>query len=50
MTQPVLQHLCQVLYDSPFGTAIRESDNAFSIIESVHVLVHHTSGGDHIAS
>jgi hypothetical protein len=38
MTQPVLQHLCQVLYDSPFGTAIRESDNAFSVIESVHVL------------
>jgi hypothetical protein len=35
---PVLQHLCQVLYDSNFGTAIRESDYAFSIIESVHVL------------
>jgi hypothetical protein len=35
---PVLQHLCQVLYDSSFGTAIRESDYAFSIIESVHVL------------
>ena len=35
---PVLQHLCQVLYDSAFGTAIRESDYAFSIIESVHVL------------
>jgi hypothetical protein len=33
-----LQHLCQVLYDSHFGTYIRESDYAFSIIESVHVL------------
>jgi hypothetical protein len=33
-----LQHLCQVLYDSQIGTSIRESDNAFSIIESVHVL------------
>jgi hypothetical protein len=38
MAQPLLQHLCQVLYDSPFGTSIRESDNAFSLIESVHVL------------
>ena len=35
---PLLQHLCQVLYDSQIGTAIRESDYAFSIIESVHVL------------
>jgi hypothetical protein len=38
MAQPVLQHFCQILYDSRFGTAIRESDNAFSVIESVHVL------------
>ena len=38
MTQPLLQHLCQILYDSHVGTAIRESDYAFSIIESVHVL------------
>ncbi|WP_263378181.1 DUF6644 family protein [Granulicella paludicola] len=38
MTQPILQHLCQVIYDSQVGTAIRESDYAFSIIESVHVL------------
>jgi hypothetical protein len=38
MTQPILQHLCQVFYDSHVGTAIRESDNAFSVIESVHVL------------
>jgi hypothetical protein len=35
---PLLQHVCQFLYDSQIGTAIRESDNAFSIIESVHVL------------
>jgi len=35
---PALQHLCQVLYDSQFGTMIRESDNAFSVIESIHVL------------
>lgn len=35
---PFLQHLCQLLYDSRIGTAIRESDNAFPIIESVHVL------------
>jgi hypothetical protein len=35
---PLLQHLCQLLYDSHIGTAIRESDNAFPIIESVHVL------------
>jgi hypothetical protein len=35
---PLLQHLCQLLYDSQIGTAIRESDYAFSIIESIHVL------------
>jgi len=35
---PLLQHFCQLLYDSHFGTAIRESDNSFPIIESVHVL------------
>jgi hypothetical protein len=35
---PLLQHICQFLYDSRIGTAIRESDNAFPIIESVHVL------------
>ena len=33
-----IQHLCQLLYDSQFGTTIRESDYAFSIIESIHVL------------
>jgi uncharacterized protein DUF6644 len=35
---PLIQHFCQFLYDSNFGTALRESDNAFSIVESVHVL------------
>ncbi|KAA6456687.1 hypothetical protein DYQ86_24825 [Acidobacteria bacterium AB60] len=35
---PLLQRLCQVLYDSGFGTVIRESDYAYSIIESVHVI------------
>ena len=34
----LLQHLCQLLYDSRIGTSIRESDYAFSIIESIHVL------------
>lgn len=29
---------CQAVYDTPFATAIRESDNMFSLIESVHVL------------
>ena len=33
-----LQHLCQALYDSAFGTMLRESDNAFPAVESVHVL------------
>jgi len=35
---PLLQHLCQLLNDSSFGTMIRESDYAYSVIESVHVL------------
>jgi hypothetical protein len=35
---PALQHLCQLLYDSHIGTAIRESNYVFPIIESVHVL------------
>ena len=35
---PALQHICQWIYDSQIGTAIRESDYAFPIIESVHVL------------
>ncbi len=29
---------CKALYDSPIGTEIRESDNLFSAIETVHVL------------
>ena len=33
-----LQHFCDVLYQSSFGTMLRESNNAFSVIESVHVL------------
>jgi hypothetical protein len=33
-----LQHLCQLLYDSHFGTMLRESEHAFDIVESVHVL------------
>lgn len=35
---PFLQHFCEMLYQSSFGTMLRESNNAFSIIESVHVL------------
>jgi hypothetical protein len=35
---PVLQHFCQILYNSGFGTMLRESNNAFSVIESIHVL------------
>jgi hypothetical protein len=33
-----LQTLCQLLYDTPASTALRESDVAFPVIESVHVL------------
>jgi hypothetical protein len=33
-----LLHICQWLYDSPFGTSIRESDLVFDLIESAHVL------------
>ena len=35
---PFLQHFCETLYRSGFGTMLRESNNAFSVIESVHVL------------
>ena len=35
---PPLQHICQLLYNSGIGTALRESDYAFSIVESIHVL------------
>jgi hypothetical protein len=34
----VLAQLCASLYDSRIGTGIRESDNLYSIIETVHVL------------
>jgi hypothetical protein len=33
-----LSHLCQWLNDSSVGTAIRESDYLFPVIETVHVL------------
>jgi hypothetical protein len=33
-----LQDLCQLLYDLPASTALRESDVVFPVIESVHVL------------
>ncbi len=35
---PLLLELCTRLYDSPVGVYIRESDNLFSVIETVHVL------------
>jgi hypothetical protein len=35
---PFFQHFCEMLYQSSFGTMLRESNNAFSIIESIHVL------------
>jgi hypothetical protein len=35
---PFLQQFCHALYGSSFGTMLRESNNAFSVIESVHVL------------
>src|SRR6202034_3245657 len=38
IVMPLLQHFCQLLYNSYIGTTIRESDNAFPVIESVHVL------------
>ena len=33
-----LLHLCQWLYATPLGTAIRESPFAYPMIESIHVL------------
>jgi hypothetical protein len=33
-----LLQMCQWLYDSPLGTSIRESDLAFDLIETAHVL------------
>jgi hypothetical protein len=35
---PLLHQFCETLYQSGFGTMLRESNNAFSVIESVHVL------------
>jgi hypothetical protein len=35
---PFLRDFCETLYRSGFGTILRESNNAFSVIESVHVL------------
>jgi len=34
----LLHQFCEALYHSGFGTMLRESNNAFSVIESVHVL------------
>jgi hypothetical protein len=33
-----LQNLCQLLYDAPASTALRESDVIFPLIETFHVL------------
>lgn len=33
-----LQTLCQSLYDWPLSTALRESDDAYPLIETAHVL------------
>ncbi len=33
-----LLHLCQLLYDTPASTALRESDVVFPAIETAHVL------------
>src|SRR5580698_9949034 len=33
-----LQNLCQLLYDTPASTALRESEVVYPVIETVHVL------------
>lgn len=33
-----LQSLCQQIHDWPFSTALRESDDAFPLLETAHVL------------
>jgi len=33
-----LQKLCQLIYDMPASTALRESDVVFPLVETVHVL------------
>ncbi len=38
MPTPALLHLCDWINDTAIGTRIRESDNLFSVIETVHVL------------
>lgn len=38
MPAPLLLQLCSWIGDSSVGTSIRESDNLFSVIETVHVL------------
>jgi hypothetical protein len=40
-------NILRVLYQSGFGTMLRESNNAFSVIESVHVLEHYTAVRHH---
>jgi len=34
----ILQTFCQWIYDWPFSTALRESDDAFPFVETAHVL------------
>ena len=34
----MLQTFCQWIYDWPFSTALRESDDAFPFVETAHVL------------
>lgn len=34
----MLQQLCQLLYDTPVSTALRESDVVFPAVETAHVL------------
>lgn len=38
MPVPALLRLCEWINDSPIGTGIQDSDNLFSVIETVHVL------------
>jgi len=41
----LLPHLCQWIAGTAIGTSIRESDNLFSVIETVHVLGITTTAG-----
>lgn len=38
MSTPLVLQLCNWMNDSSIGTRIRESDNLFSVIETIHVL------------